>query len=94
MPYQNEFAQYNSVRRMSGNLRVKQLLRQYCLSGPETPHEADSGLYRLVNNNHGKMAAEEAIDAKEENTNTALNDEAAGEGRKVGNVVPALNCRS
>lgn len=58
MPYQNEFAQYNSVRRMSENLRVKELLRQYRLSGPETLHEADSGLYRLVNNGHGKLAGD------------------------------------
>ncbi|MBK9528102.1 MAG: hypothetical protein IPO41_07210 [Acidobacteria bacterium] len=59
MPYQNEFAQYNSVRRMSENLRVRELLRQYRLSGPEPPDEADTSLYRLVSNDHGKTAPDQ-----------------------------------
>ena len=44
---------------MSENLRVKELLRQYRLSGPEPPDEADSSLYRLVSNDHGTPAPDQ-----------------------------------
>ena len=50
MPYQNEFAQYNSVKRMSENIRANDLLRQYHLLEPEKIEEAEGSLYTIVSN--------------------------------------------
>lgn len=48
MPYQNEFAQYNSVKRMSENVRVKEILRRYKLSAPVEFDEAKDEFYSIV----------------------------------------------
>lgn len=51
MPYANEFAQYNSVKRMAENIRIKEILRRYKLAEPPAPCScAGERLYKLISN--------------------------------------------
>lgn len=48
MPYQGEFAQYNSIKRLSENVRIKEILKSYKLSAPETFDDPGNDLYTLI----------------------------------------------
>lgn len=55
MPYQNEFAQYNSIKRLSENSRIKDILKKYKLASPENFDGSEDNLYTSVSNIAGDM---------------------------------------
>ncbi len=48
MPYQGEFAQYNSIKRISENNRIKEILKNYRLTVPETIEDTKEEIYTSV----------------------------------------------
>lgn len=48
MPYQNEFAQYNSVKRLAENNRIKEILKNYKLSAPEDFDDSTDDIFTLI----------------------------------------------
>ena len=48
MPYQGEFAQYNSIKRLSENNRIKEILKKYKLTAPEKIEDSKDDLYTPI----------------------------------------------
>ena len=48
MPYQGEFAQYNSIKRLSENNRIREILKKYKLIEPEKIEDAENDLYTPI----------------------------------------------
>ena len=48
MPYQGEFAQYNSIKRLSENNRIKEILKKYKLIAPEKIEDSEDDLYTPI----------------------------------------------
>lgn len=48
MPYANELAQYNSIRRISESTRIREILRRYKLTAPPAPQSALGEIYTLI----------------------------------------------
>ena len=48
MAYQGEFAQYNSIKRLAENNRIKEILKKYKLTAPEKVEDSTNDLYTTI----------------------------------------------